>query len=206
MRVAELEEVLKAFKRLENGESMASYVRTKLDLTKSESLRHIDTDNLILAGHSFGGATVFTAVQHPAFAKVSHAIALDPWIEPVKQDRAENYSTPLLVINSEPFTVWTSHFQQLRKLAGRFTDSYLFTIAGSVHTAFSDINLLLPSWLNRRTNLNYDPSKVTSSVVAKSIAFLTGDKKHLEQADVTLSDGRFNSPIAAEAEIVKHRL
>ncbi|GAA5922047.1 uncharacterized protein JCM15063_003170 [Sporobolomyces koalae] len=56
---------------------------------------------------------------------------------------------PLLVINSEAFTLWKPHFYLVRNVAKSVENtarSWFFTILGSVHLSFSDIPLVLPSF------------------------------------------------------------
>ncbi len=83
------------------------------------------TNDIILAGHSFGGATVLSILQTPPPSSwidtplsISKAIVLDPWLEPLptpapSKDKKDRPEVPLLVINSEGFTLWETHFKRL---------------------------------------------------------------------------------------------
>ena len=100
--------------------------------------------DVLLAGHSFGGATLVSTVQlaphphssgRPAQLSVlsqapptlddaplppipfTRAIALDPWLEPLPTPGPAPHALPaarLLVLNSEGFTLWAEHFARLQ--------------------------------------------------------------------------------------------
>ena len=70
-----------------------------------------------MCGHSFGGATAIELVRNqsataPTF---SCAILLDPWVEPVDNEKGVN--VPLYTINSEHFTCWKTHMASLLGIA-----------------------------------------------------------------------------------------
>lgn len=83
----------------------------------------VDRD-VTIAGHSFGGGTLFSLLQSRppgGFSRIPlcQAIALDPWVDPLpmpapptaaKEDKPD---VPLLVINSEGFTLWKTHFRRV---------------------------------------------------------------------------------------------
>lgn len=93
-----------------------------------------------IAGHSFGGGTLFSLLQAAPpklFARIplSQAIALDPWVDPLpmpapptgsKEDKPD---VPLLVINSEGFTLWRTHFRRVLGLVKDAGGSFV-TIVG----------------------------------------------------------------------------
>lgn len=93
--------------------------------------------DVLLTGHSFGGATVLSILsnppptlqgQHLTTIPVQRAVVLDPWLEPlpspgpepyrvevsIKDNSARVEAPALLVLNSEQFTVWHPHFERLR--------------------------------------------------------------------------------------------
>lgn len=64
----------------------------------------IDTDNITMAGHSFGGATALLALSKRTEFK--QGILLDPWMFPVKgEELPEKVKQPLLFINTQTFHV-----------------------------------------------------------------------------------------------------
>ncbi|KAL7422341.1 hypothetical protein Q5752_002987 [Cryptotrichosporon argae] len=114
---------------------------------------HVDTNQVYLAGHSFGGGTMLHLLQTSPPAKeykplpVKRAIALDPWLEPLPLPAASTQASaafpPVLVVNAQGFTEWTTHFQRLLKLVSSARGS-LCTIIGMGHQDFSDFPLLWP--------------------------------------------------------------
>lgn len=95
-----------------------------------------DPSSIVLTGHSFGGGSLLHVLRSPApkgfdnsasrsKLPVSGAIALDPWIEPLPDavppkmgdEPTEERGVPLLIINSEGFTLWRDHFQKVLKIA-----------------------------------------------------------------------------------------
>ncbi|EKM59854.1 uncharacterized protein PHACADRAFT_192245 [Phanerochaete carnosa HHB-10118-sp] len=93
--------------------------------------------DVLLTGHSFGGATVLSVLSNPppsledrefSAIPVRRAVALDPWLEPLpspgpaphsvevslKEQQPSAEPPALLVLNSEQFSLWTDHFARLR--------------------------------------------------------------------------------------------
>ncbi|TFY75815.1 hypothetical protein EWM64_g8198 [Hericium alpestre] len=115
--------------------------------------------SVALAGHSFGGATVFSVLSNPPLESepiiqipVSHAIALDPWLEPlaypgpapISADDTPASHTKLLVINAEGFTLWKDHYARLLEVVPAWRGSYVLTMIGAKHVSFSDFPVMLP--------------------------------------------------------------
>jgi len=89
-------------------------------------------------------------------------IVLDPWVEPfpapgpkpwrVGSNMEATHTPELLILNSEGFTLWDVHFQQLQEIV-KIWDSFgakLYTLIGSRHISFSDINLLVRTGQKRK--------------------------------------------------------
>ncbi|GAA5950961.1 hypothetical protein JCM3765_004641 [Sporobolomyces pararoseus] len=157
-------------------------------------------NNLIMAGHSFGGATTIEILRSNEKFGFNRGLALDPWVEPLppspeviqfetttptttkqregvassaaaapapvptsssasspssssasgEEEKRGKISVPFLVINSEAFTLWKPHFYQVKKIVESVqekTQTWFFTILGSIHISFSDIPLFLPKFL-----------------------------------------------------------
>ncbi|GAA6047804.1 hypothetical protein JCM3770_004651 [Rhodotorula araucariae] len=92
-------------------------------------------------------------------------------------------NVPLLVINSESFTLWRAHYGLVRDIVaavGGGAERYLLTLVGSIHTSFSDLPLLLsslplvPASLTRRTGARVDPLVGLAAVVDACGEFLAG--------------------------------
>ncbi|KAH7914420.1 tRNA synthetases class I, catalytic domain-containing protein [Hygrophoropsis aurantiaca] len=110
--------------------------------------------DVFMTGHSFGGATTLSilctdppAVECPPIP-ITKALILDPWLEPLPSpgpSPPSNDSLPeILVINSEPFTLWKEHFDRLVGIVNEWVPEgrRLLTIVGSQHTSFSDFPVL----------------------------------------------------------------
>ncbi|PWN28798.1 hypothetical protein BDZ90DRAFT_211047, partial [Jaminaea rosea] len=174
MRCAEIEECLHVLKRIAEGDGAAVAKESTRSLTSKLGGRphtrkglpgslledesnlkcwagKIDVDYPALAGHSFGGATALELLRGPD-PPFPFAMILDPWVEPLIIDDSEPrpLRAPVYVMNSESFTLWGSHFDKVKRLAGdaqhanRENRGWLMTLAGSEHLSFSDYPLLLP--------------------------------------------------------------
>ncbi|KAI0050253.1 hypothetical protein FA95DRAFT_1536850 [Auriscalpium vulgare] len=139
-------------------------------------------ENVSLVGHSFGGATVFSILSnHPPEGDnfpsipVSHALALDPWLEPVSSPGPQpvsvedsNYKHPkLLVINAEGFTLWEDHFKRVLDVVPAWVGSNIFTIVRSQHVSFSDFPVLLPPLVRDAT-----ARPIMDAINALALAFI----------------------------------
>ncbi|EST07874.1 Platelet-activating factor acetylhydrolase [Kalmanozyma brasiliensis GHG001] len=71
-----------------------------------------------MIGHSFGGSTAIQALRHTD-CPFGQALVLDPWVEPVPITGADvvPVSKPLYTINSEDFTQWKSHMDDVTTIA-----------------------------------------------------------------------------------------
>ncbi|KAH8830425.1 platelet-activating factor acetylhydrolase, isoform II-domain-containing protein [Flagelloscypha sp. PMI_526] len=118
---------------------------------------NVNTAMVQLVGHSFGACTIFSLLASPppsgyTTLDVSKVIALDPWIEPLPSPGpvppAEHTFIPLLVLSSEPFTLWDEHYGWLKKLMREWhgPTGVLLTFAGSAHTDFSDYSAAMPGF------------------------------------------------------------
>ncbi|KAI0249989.1 platelet-activating factor acetylhydrolase [Lactifluus subvellereus] len=123
-------------------------------------------EGVSLVGHSFGGATVFAMLSDPSpreedvsHIPVSHALVLDPWLEPIPSPGPEPFTgrhspskhRKLMVINSEGFTLWEDHFKRVEQVVPAWPGSTLLTIVGARHVSFSDFPIMLPRPLRSST-------------------------------------------------------
>ncbi|KAH7931206.1 hypothetical protein BV22DRAFT_998558 [Leucogyrophana mollusca] len=113
--------------------------------------------DVTLVGHSFGGATTLSIlctdppVTESPPIPITKALILDPWLEPLPSPGPSppphSLGSPLpsiLVINSEPFTLWKDHFERLVGIVEEWEPEgrRLLTLVRSQHTSFSDFPLL----------------------------------------------------------------
>jgi len=171
MRLAEIEEVIKAMRKIGDGENIT---RTSINSPNFDWNRWrsaLDTDRPVMAGHSLGGSAAIAAAADSRF-DFSSVIAFDPAIQRLEPWSA-SISSPLLVVNSEEF-VKSTDFERLVNLLKFAKESYVFSIAGATHPSFSDVFLILPSYINRLTGLKTQPERVISISVAVVVTFLGG--------------------------------
>lgn len=183
VRYVEILEVFKAFKEIVSGND--SVVGNSKDYPYWASWKdQVTVSSIIFTGHSFGGCTGFHILTHSPpkgydCLPISKAIIHDPWMEPFPADFEQRvvrenqaFSIPVIVINSEEFTLWKSHFVRqdtlLKPWVSRAGENAAFvTLVGSRHMAFSDFPLITP--LNKQRAIAYH-----DDIHELSMAFLEG--------------------------------
>lgn len=111
MRVHEMLQAYKSFKTLMSGAVVPRDMSAEQASAFAETLRDsVDVSSVVLAGHSFGGATCLRAYDKMP-VPVTHILGLDPWFEPLilgekKYGFEWPKAPPTLVINSQGFTEW----------------------------------------------------------------------------------------------------
>ncbi|BGP12604.1 hypothetical protein JCM10213_008741 [Rhodosporidiobolus nylandii] len=214
LRLAEIESVLALMRRLNAGEGAAMAAENRRKDNGGEGTvgkwlplweGRVDLGRVVMAGHSFGGATTIQALRAglPNFPFV-RGIALDPWADPIPPaPSAPSLTTttssssasaaptaspgdgeqvpidvkvPLLVINSESFTLWRVHYKLVRGIVEAVEGGrgWLMTLVGSIHTTFSDLPLLSP-YLARRSGARVEPKVGTARIVEACREFLAGE-------------------------------
>ncbi|TKY87338.1 hypothetical protein EX895_004015 [Sporisorium graminicola] len=101
--------------RSQRDDAMTRERRSKLLADFSGKLKMQDT---WLIGHSFGGSTAIQALRHTD-CPFSQALVLDPWVEPIPITGIDvvPVSKPLYTINSEDFTQWKTHMDDVATIA-----------------------------------------------------------------------------------------
>ncbi|TIA91574.1 hypothetical protein E3P99_00975 [Wallemia hederae] len=185
-RLRELEMAWKHLKRIADGHGPAyevinhrknvSGAARRVNWDSFERFMDADRD-VTFMGHSFGGATICrVATKSDGFLR---CITLDPWSwwEIFPEDAISypiftaphfDIKVPLLTINSEQFTVWNDNFRSVYDLHLRQKEkglpSWLFTICGTLHASFSDINLIAPR-LSKYKGMRINPKQALSATV-----------------------------------------
>ncbi|GAA6006437.1 hypothetical protein JCM10207_004935 [Rhodosporidiobolus poonsookiae] len=233
MRLAEVEEVLTLVRRLNDGEGAAIAAENRRKDYGGEGVvgkwlagwkGRIAMDELVMAGHSFGGATTIQVLRagatHFPFVR---GIALDPWADPIppapsspslssptrtstrasdpaptaapsedgeKSDVPLDIKVPLLVINSESFTLWKVHYKLVRGIVEAIEGGkgWLMTMIGSIHTTFSDLPLLVPS-MAKRSGARVPAPLATSRIVEACREFLDGEGARGEVLGMEVREG-----------------
>lgn len=113
----------------------------------------IGFDALQLTGHSFGAATLLSLLSDEpteGFAPlpVTHALLLDPWLEPFEKpgpvQASENAQVKKVILHSEEFTLWRDHMAQVVEVAKDWGNVPIYTI-GTIYPVFiSQMNILTP--------------------------------------------------------------
>lgn len=140
----------------------------------------------------------------------TRGVVLDPWVDaippvrstpdekPSEGDSAKEAGTdvdvPLLVINSEAFTVWKPHFVTVRDIVGAVNaPAWFLTLGervflyyrallrsltvmvavGTVHLSFSDLPLI-QKFVGRRAGARIEATEAMSSFVATTLEFISG--------------------------------
>lgn len=148
MRLAEIDEVLAVLSRINDGDGAAIAATNLREQGRYLSFwkGRIDVQSVVMAGHSFGGATTLQALRAGSRFPFTSGIALDPWLEAIPpyepheaSPSAKPSSTPterldikvpLLAINSEAFTLWSSHWKLVRDIVKGVegASSWFFTL------------------------------------------------------------------------------
>jgi platelet-activating factor acetylhydrolase len=134
-RSQEVMETIDLLSQLNDGDDDG----VKYDKTATRLSNSIDMGNILLAGHSFGAATVINLVCKNDMFKA--AIVLDPWMFPL--DANLTTKTPLLSINSEKFH-WKENFVRLQTFFPQDApqENLYATIKGTAHQNQSDLPIV----------------------------------------------------------------
>lgn len=134
MRVHEVQQAYAAFQSVLGGQVAPAGMDAEAAAAFSAGLRaSVDTSSVILAGHSFGGATILRAYDSMP-VRVTHLLALDPWFEPLARgEETAGYTwppaPPTLVINSQGFTEWKEVWPAQKRICAEL-GATLVTIGG----------------------------------------------------------------------------
>ncbi|TFK49705.1 alpha/beta-hydrolase [Heliocybe sulcata] len=188
LRRREVYEACDSFKNMVEGDEGALEVSEADHHDWSKWRSKVDTEKIDLVGHSFGGATVFSLLSNSpptmpnakdrlyAPLPIRKALALDPWMGPFPSPGPHPLPSttnrpPLLVLNSEGFTLWNSHFSSLQRAVDNFQPGRILTLVGAQHISFSDFPLLVPA----RFQGGVDAMKMLGVVCKITDKFLDGD-------------------------------
>ncbi|GAA5859562.1 hypothetical protein JCM8547_006142 [Rhodosporidiobolus lusitaniae] len=127
-----------------------------------------------------------------------------PTVPPVGEESAPlDVKVPLLVINSEGFTTWKSHYGLVRKVveAVEGGKGWLFTLIGSIHTSFSDLPVLVP-FIARRAGARVEAKLAVCRIVEACAEFLAGEGQAKEVLGQKVEPGDENGTRPGEGEPV----
>ena len=175
----EIYAAIDALKKLSvNGDCGSLSTMDDSEVDWSEFQGKIGFDTLQLTGHSFGASTLFSLLSHEpteGFAPlpVTHALLLDPWLEPFEKSApvqaSRNVQVKKVIFHSEGFTLWRKHMAQVLEVAKDWGNVPIYTIgticsvdilgfisslsrhlARATHQGFSDYITILPRSLDGR--------------------------------------------------------
>jgi platelet-activating factor acetylhydrolase len=161
-------------------ESCADVDDADADRVWQQIAPHLNMDALVLAGHSFGAATVYLTAQELPATRCT--ILLDTWSYPISSDAlGKGVKAPVLSVLSEAF-IDNDFSADTKQLLDASESHESYYIAGSIHQSFSDIPWFLPSWMARWAKLSgaTDREAVREANHNLSAAFLA---KHVPVAD-----------------------
>ncbi|KAG9105985.1 hypothetical protein FRC07_009033 [Ceratobasidium sp. 392] len=123
-RIREIYEAFASFKSVVEGDRATTTSMESFD--HWDSLKgQVDCSKVFLTAHSFGGATSLSLLSSPppeghSQLPIEKVVLLDPWLEPLPLPGtlplAYADRPPLLIMNSEGFTLWNEHFEMLQQL------------------------------------------------------------------------------------------
>ncbi|KAG8745764.1 hypothetical protein FRC10_007025 [Ceratobasidium sp. 414] len=171
-RIREIYEAFASFKSTVNGNQDATVSMEPFN--HWDSLKgQVDCSKVFLTGHSFGGATLLSLLSSPppeghSQLPIEKVVLLDPWLDPLPLPGtlpvAYGDRPPLLIMNSEGFTLWKEHFEMLEQLIAdwrRQKDecaTLTFTTPAisvrSKHHFYSDFALFVPFGETRRLGMS----------------------------------------------------
>ncbi|XP_006815952.1 platelet-activating factor acetylhydrolase-like [Saccoglossus kowalevskii] len=130
----------------------------------------LDTDNVSVIGHSFGGTTAIQSLYQDK--RFRCCIALDSWMFPLDiRTISHDIHQPILFINDERFQ-WTGNIVRMNRILSDKTggERRLITIMGTDHDNQTDFPFLLDYW--RKQN-RLDPHVAMATQNNAIIAFIS---------------------------------
>ena len=151
-RLREVGDLLDVLKGINAGESLKNQLGVSKPAAKfdiQDFKGKLNLNKLIMAGHSFGAATVLAVLDSssPFHDRFIAGVALDPWMLPLEPLSIP--STPLLLVNSDTFH-WPENVVSMRKLLAKNARNDYLTILNTAHQNQSDLPILFPKILRRR--------------------------------------------------------
>lgn len=150
IRTRECSQTLDLLFKLNAGTQIEHILQPTIDFGMFKGI--MDMSSPIIAGHSFGSATLLRTLAADKRFKVG--LAMDAWMWPLKDEieLAKNVAQPVLFINSEAFqTVPNLNTMKLFTVDADHTERRVVTLKGSVHYSQNDVPCLLPWYIRRFT-------------------------------------------------------
>ncbi|KAF2100600.1 hypothetical protein NA57DRAFT_37102 [Rhizodiscina lignyota] len=139
-------------------------------------------DNVTILGHSFGAATSVELLRdRKRFPHVRQGIIYDIWgaaVRPPDNPIEEHIACPLLALNSEAFSYWSSNFRTVDSLIAEARSdphpapSWLLTVRGTIHISQSDFSILYPNLSAFMLRATANPRRAVDVNVSATFEFL----------------------------------
>lgn len=197
LRLAEMEEAFDIVREIAsgNGQIVAdrNFRRKGFKASSSHGLKGVNwpkwkgrvhLDAVTACGHSFGAATVVEILRHTdRFPYISQGIIYDIWgagtLPPEPDAPNHRIRSPLLAINSEAFTYWSSNFELVGSLIQEASEApascpaWLMTLRGTVHVSQSDFSLMWPNITSLLLKAVANPQRALDLNINASLEFLS---------------------------------
>ncbi|KAF2883062.1 hypothetical protein ILUMI_23108 [Ignelater luminosus] len=149
---------------------------------------HLDLDNLMIAGHSFGAASALLTLSKRKELKLG--ILLDPWMFPIKSENGilENTTQPLLFVNTQTFHIGSNVTAMEKFLTNEHRQMY--TILHTTHENQTDSVLVLGYWLNWfMKKLNpYVALQINNGLILRFLKQHTGHDENIDDCEAFLHE------------------
>ncbi|QRV87493.1 hypothetical protein RhiJN_15511 [Ceratobasidium sp. AG-Ba] len=221
-RIREIYEAFASFKSVVEGNKGTTASMDKFDHWESFK-GQVDCSKLHLTGHSFGGATSLSLLSSPppenhSQLPIEKVVLLDPWLEPLPLPGtlpvAYTDRPPLLIMNSEGFTLWKDHFQALQDLVKDWRHqkqecATLVTIVRSQHHFYSDFALFMPFGQAKRigTSVLESAHKLTMAYFSNTLTEELKGKRGMETESTGAKDkwgGDKKQLVGGPGELIVH--
>lgn len=207
MRKAEIEEIVNVMGRIAAGEDIMETGKMSPNFNRQHwgpSWNALHVERPIVIGHSLGGSAALLAASDRERNDFRSIVAFDPAIQRLEPWTGEIHC-PMMCINSEEFTL-SEDFQRLQSLAKNAPNPPIYSIAGSTHPSFSDVFLIVPGFINRRTGLKVAADEMLDLTVGITIAFLSGSSAVAKHNFVNAWEGPLptSGPLGRPGEVNWH--
>ncbi|KAI8380000.1 platelet-activating factor acetylhydrolase [Choanephora cucurbitarum] len=146
-------------------------------LAQNEFKGKLDMSQMVMAGHSFGGATTILMLNDEE-SRFQCGLLLDPWAQPLMMmDKHIQIKRPVIAILSEQFFFWPDNYESVQELidhAGCASQNVCLTLNGTEHQHQSDVMIVLRylTLFDFRSPFQIHPSKAIELNTEASVQFI----------------------------------
>ncbi|KAI8336480.1 platelet-activating factor acetylhydrolase [Blakeslea trispora] len=147
-------------------------------LEKTRFKGKLNMNQLVMAGHSFGGATAILMLNDEN-SRFQCGLLLDPWAQPLMMmnDRHIQIKRPVIALLSEQFSFWPDNYESVQELiehASCASQNLCLTLNGTEHQHQSDVLIVLRYLIlfDFRSPFQIDPYKAIELNTSASVQFI----------------------------------